>query len=62
MPKEYKLKQPGGAKAGEFVDGARVVILAEKDAAGNWIALRVLVKPVKLITAPVTGVVTSVED
>jgi hypothetical protein len=58
LPEDYILKTPGGPRAGKFEDGARVVILAQR-ADDDWVALRVLVKPVKP-NLPVVGVVTGV--
>jgi Purple acid Phosphatase, N-terminal domain len=59
LPDNYTIKTPGGPRAGTFQIGARVVILAER-VDEDWVALRVLVKPVKP-NLPVTGVVVSVE-
>jgi hypothetical protein len=58
LPDEYVLKTPGGPRAGTFEDGARAVILAQM-ADSDWVALSVLVKPVKP-EMPVVGVVTGV--
>ncbi|MCH8745877.1 MAG: hypothetical protein IIB31_09565, partial [Chloroflexi bacterium] len=59
IPEGYdSVRTPGGPRAGEFVDGARVVILAEWTG-DQWLAIWVLVKPIKPV-APVSGVVTGV--
>ena len=53
------IRTPGGPRAGAFVDGARVVVLAEETEEGK-VALWVLVKPVKP-EHPVQGVVTAID-
>jgi len=59
LPETYKLKTPGGPRAGTFEDGARVAILARL-VGDNWVAIRVLVKPVKP-PHPLQGTVTEVQ-
>lgn len=56
LPDDYSTKTPGGPRAGNFVDGAEVVILAELDGE-DWVAVWVLVKPMRPLP-PVAGVVT----
>jgi hypothetical protein len=58
LPDDYVLKTPGGPRAGTFEDGAEVVILGQR-AQDQWVALQVLVKPVKP-SLPVVGVITGV--
>ena len=59
LPGTYELKTPGGPRAGTFEDGARVVILARR-VGEDWVAIRVLVKPVKK-PHPLLGVVVGIE-
>lgn len=59
LPRNYTLKTPGGPHAGTFQKEARVVILAQL-VDDNWVALKVIVKPVKP-NMPVTGVVVRVD-
>ena len=58
---DYKLKTPGKAVAGSFADGARVVILSQRDG-DAWVAIRVMVKPQKLVNRPVVGTVVGGEN
>jgi len=60
LPENYALDTPGGLRAGTFKVGVRAVILG-KPVNGNWVALSVLVKPLKPAT-PVTGVITSIKE
>ena len=57
----HKVKTPGGPVASAFGDGAQVVVQARHDN-GNWIAVRVLVKPVKPTLTPVNGTIIAVDD
>ncbi|MCI0439757.1 MAG: fibronectin type III domain-containing protein [Chloroflexi bacterium] len=61
LPDTYALKLPGGPRAGEFKEGARVVILAELLDNGEWVALTILVKPSKP-NPPAAGVVVDVSE
>ena len=58
---DYKLKQPGKKAAGSFADGAKVVILSQRDG-DDWLAIWVMVKPQKLVNRPVVGTVVGVEN
>ena len=58
---DYKLKTPGKTIAGSFSDGARVVILSQRDGE-EWVAVWVMVKPQKLVNRPVVGTVVGVEN
>lgn len=58
---DYKLKQPGKTVAGSFTNGARVVILSQRDGE-DWVAIWVMVKPQKLVNRPVVGTVVGVEN
>lgn len=58
---DYKLKKPGKTVAGSFADGARVVILSQRDGE-EWVAIWVMVKPLKLVNRPVIGTVVGVEN
>ncbi len=59
LPDEYVLKTPGGPRTtGTFEDGARVAVLAQL-VDDQWIAVQVLVKPVKPTAPPGIGVVVS---
>jgi hypothetical protein len=58
---DYKLKTPGKKAAGSFADGARVVILSQRDGE-EWVAIWVMVKPQKLVNRPVVGTVVGVEN
>ena len=60
LPDNYRLKTPGGPRAGTFGNGARVVIQVVL-ADGEWVARRVLVKPVKH-NVPIIGVVVGVHN
>jgi len=60
LSENYALYTPGGLRAGTFQLGAKAVILG-KPVDGNWVALSVLVKPLKPAT-PVTGVITRVKE
>ena len=60
LGENYALDTPGGLRAGAFKIGAQAVILGQL-VDNNWVALRVLVKPL-LPATPVTGVITSVQE
>ncbi len=60
LPENYALDTPGGPRAGTLKVGARAVILGQS-VDGKWVALSVVVKPLKPVT-PVTGVITSVKE
>ncbi len=57
---DFELKTPGGARAGTFEAGARVVVRAIR-ADGVWVAREIIVKPVKH-SVPIRGVVIDVTD
>lgn len=58
---DYKLKTPGKTVAASFADGARVVVLSQRDGE-EWVAVWVMVKPQKLVNRPVIGTVVGVEN
>jgi hypothetical protein len=58
LPDDFVLRTPDGPRAGSLEDGAEVVILSQR-AGDQWVALQVLVKPVKP-NLPVVGVITGV--
>ena len=59
---EHSLKKPGGPKnRGTLEVGARVVIHARWDGT-RWVAIWVMVKPVKPRFVPVVGPVTSIDE
>ena len=64
LPEEYRLKQPGkpGKNQGDFVDGARVAVLAQLLEDESWEAVQVLVKPLGHGSHVVTGAVVGTED
>lgn len=62
VPEDFaNIKTPGGPRASELGDGSEVVVLAERDADGNWTVKMVVVKPSKP-PKPVNGVVTEVNE
>ena len=54
------IRTPGGPRAGTATDGARVVVLAERNEAGAWTVLWMLVKPLKP-EVPLNGVVVAAD-
>ncbi|MCH8280452.1 MAG: hypothetical protein IIC96_07195 [Chloroflexi bacterium] len=59
---DIKIKKPGGPRVrGTFSDGARVVIQARNEDDG-WVAIRVLVKPVKPAHPAFTGAVVAIAE
>ncbi len=58
---DYKLKKPGKTADGAFADGAKVVILSQRDGE-EWVAIWVMVKPQKLVNRPVVGTVVGAEN
>lgn len=60
-----KIKTPGGPVAGTFTKDARVVIQVRNDGTKVdpvWVAIRVLVKPVKPTVTPLSGTVVGVTE
>ena len=54
------IRTPGGPRAGTATDGARVVVLAERNEEGAWTVLWMLVKPLKP-EVPLNGVVVAAD-